>query len=518
MMLIGAMLLLSGCSGCSKEQKAAPPDQTRIFGTITVDEALDDSRDYSGIGVLVLDVTAGPDTLFRSETDMQGDFDGVANFPGQGAYELQIHRNNRRVADTTLILAHRDTVRIQGVLPRFSGHARISSRESEAMRTLNRLERQYNRILQIAAAGGIAQDTIPHVLDNWSNIFWQVYENWPETVAARIAARESLRMLEDRNDEMLMMRLRQHGDDEDIRMMAARFGFLSELRRNGLDVAIAWLDSLETQSTSQETRLQIAKNRIEVLYDSSRIEDARLRVRNYEADFGDDEEAMQWLSIIRYDIEHLSPGQLLPPFHLEAFWLDDAGYEEAGASNMDASVSEASEANVRDADAREANIGDEGVSSVDAGNANGMNANGMNANGMNANGMNAETLTLENLLGSPAVIEVVALSDRHYQSSYPQMQTLHILFGQEGVQFLTIPAEKNPIAVRAFYNERGQGWPVASAGAYAESDLEEQWNVYEMPVRFLIDSEGRIIRKFHGYNINELLIEIYRILNNGEIS
>ncbi len=483
MMLIGAMLLLSGCSGCSKEQKAAPPDQTRIFGTITVDEALDDSRDYSGIGVLVLDVTAGPDTLFRSETDMQGDFDGVANFPGQGAYELQIHRNNRRVADTTLILAHRDTVRIQGVLPRFSGHARISSRESEAMRTLNRLERQYNRILQIAAAGGIAQDTIPHVLDNWSNIFWQVYENWPETVAARIAARESLRMLEDRNDEMLMMRLRQHGDDEDIRMMAARFGFLSELRRNGLDVAIAWLDSLETQSTSQETRLQIAKNRIEVLYDSSRIEDARLRVRNYEADFGDDEEAMQWLSIIRYDIEHLSPGQLLPPFHLEAFWLDDVDSEDA-----------------------------------DAGNANGMNANGMNANGMNANGMNAETLTLENLLGSPAVIEVVALSDRHYQSSYPQMQTLHILFGQEGVQFLTIPAEKNPIAVRAFYNERGQGWPVASAGAYAESDLEEQWNVYEMPVRFLIDSEGRIIRKFHGYNINELLIEIYRILNNGEIS
>ncbi len=453
-----AMLIFTGCSGCSQDEPAMQPDQTRIYGTITVDEALDDSLDYSGIGVYVIDITAGPDTLFRSQTDRQGDFDGTATFPGQGAYELQIHRNDRRVADTTLILAHQDTIRIQGVLPRFAGHAQIYSAENEAMRTLNRLERQYNRILQIAAAGGIARDTIPHVLDNWSNIFWEVYGKWPETVAARIAARESLRMLEERNDDMLMQRLRQYGHHEDMRMLASRFGFLAVLRSSGLESGIAWIDSLETQSTSAETRLRIAKNRIEVLYDSSRIEDARLRIRNYEADFGDDEEAMQWLSVIRHDIEHLSPGQVLPSFQLDVFDL----------------------------------IGDEET--------------------------DAKTVTLEHFLGSPAVIEVVSLSDRIYQSSFLQLRTLFMLFSQEEVQFLTIPTEANPIVVRAFYDERGQDWPVARAGAYAESDLEERWNVYEMPVRFLIDSEGRIIRKFHGHNVNELLIELNRIVNNGEIS
>ncbi len=463
-MVVATLLLITGCSGCEQDdqndQVSQPkkPDQTRIYGTITVDEALDDSGDYSGIGVLVLDITAGPDTLFQSETDREGQFDGIATFFDQGAYELQIHRNSRRIADTTLILAHQDTVKIQGVLPRFSGHARISSRESEAMRTLNRLERQYNRILKITVLGGIAQDTIPYVLDNWSNIFWEVYKNWPETVAAGIAARESLSMLEERNDDLLMMRLRQYGENEDIRLLASRFGFLSELRQGGLDNAIDWMDSLESHARSTETRLQIAKNRIIALYDSSRIADARLRVQDYEAHFGDDEEAMQWLSAVRFDIEHLSPGEKLPPFHLEIFRL--AGTEET----------------------------------------------------------NAGKLTMEDVLGSPAVIEVVSLSDRLYQSSYPQLQTVHMLFRQEGVRFLTIPVEENPVAVRAFYNERGQDWPVASAGAYAESDLEQRWNVYEMPVRFLIDSDGRIIRKFHGHNMNELLIEINRILNNGEIS
>ncbi len=458
------MFLVTGCSGgnpdaqVSQPEQSNQPDQTRIHGTITVDEALDDSGDYSGIGVMVLDMTAGPDTLFQAQTNREGQFDGIASFYHQGIYELQIHRNNRRITDTTLILAHQDTVAVHGVLPRFSGHARISSRESEAMRTLNRLERQYNRILNIAVLGGIAQDTIPHVLENWSNIFWELYESWPGTVAAGIAARESLNMLEERNDDLLMLRLRQYGEYEDIRLLASRYGFLSELRRGGLDKAIDWIDSLDTHATSSETRLQIAKNRIVALYDSSRIAEARSRVQDYEADFGDDEMAMQWLSAVRYDIERLSPGEKLPPFQLEVFRL--AGSEET----------------------------------------------------------NVETLKMEDILGSPAMIEVVSLSDRLYQSSYPQLQTLHMIFGQEGVRFLTIPAEENLVAVRAFYEERGQDWPVAKAGAFAESDLEQRWNVYEMPVRFLIDSKGRIIRKYHGHNVNELLIELNRILNNGEIS
>ncbi len=464
-LLTAVILSVSGC-GNSREEPASEPaeERTRVYGSITLDDNFTprpgDTLATEGTGVLLLDLTGRPDTLFRAVTDALGTFDGEAVFPGQGAYTIRLYRNERRLADSTLILAHQDTIRIEGSLPRFAGSARFHSAENEAMRTLNRLERQYNRVIQIAAAGGIAQDTIPYVLDNWSSIFWEVWDAWPGTVAARIAARESLRMLEDRNDELLLQRLRDYGDDENIRMLAARFGFMSVLQNSGLDAAIAWADSLEAESTSQETRLRIAKNRIEVLYDSSRIDQARSRIRDYEARFAGDQEADAWLSVMRRDVEELSPGMRLPGFELEVL-LPERGDDDQPQTGF---------------------------------------------------------LTLEDLSGAPSLVEVVSLADRLYQASYPQLQTLYLIFNQEDVQFLSIPIEQSAIAVRAFYEERGQDWPVARAGAFAETDLEEQWNIYEMPVRFLINAEGRIIRKFHGHNINEILIELNRLINDGEIS
>ncbi len=470
LLLLGLAFGLSGCGSCSREDPQPTEDRTRISGKITLDETFipmpDDTLGLEGTRVLVVDLAGRPDTLFHAGTDTLGSFDGEAVFPRQGAYALRLYRSERRMADTTLLLAAQDTVRIEGSLPRFSGFARFHSDESEAMRTLNRLERQYNRIMQIAAAGGIARDTIPHVLDNWSSIYWEVFENWPGTIASRVATLESMRMLEGRNDELMMHRLREYGDHEDIRQLAARFGFISILQREGLDAAIAWADSLEAESTARETRLRISKNRIEVLYDSSRIDQARARIRDYENRFGGDAEADAWLSVIRYDVEQLSPGLTLPSFELE---VHDPPPES----------------------------GEEQLTGIHQG---------------------TRTMTLEDLRGGHAVIEVVSLADRTYQANYLQLYTLHLIYHQDNIEFLTIPVERSPIAVRAFFEERGQGWPVAKAGAYAESDLEERWNIYEMPVRFLIDSEGRIIRKFHGHNINELLVELNNIINDGENS
>ncbi len=488
LLLFALAVGLSGCGSCSREEPQPTEDRTRIYGVITLDDDFkpmpDDTLGLEGTRLLVLNLRGGPDTLFHARTDTQGTFDGEVVFPRQGAYALRLYRNERRMADTTLLLAPQDSVRIEGALPRFSGAARFHSDESEAMRTLTRLERQYNRVMQIAASGGIARDTIPQVLDNWSSIYWQVFENWPGTIASRIAALESMRMLEGRNDDLMMQRLREYGDHEDIRQLAARFGFMSILQREGLDAAIAWADSLEAASTAPETRLRISKNRIEVLYDSSRIDQARARIRDYESRFGSDAEADAWLSVMRYDVEQLAPGMPLPSFTLE---VDVPAAETGGAVDTEAQPESVVQSE----------------------------SEGQPESGVR---QDIRTMTLEDLRGGPALIEVVSLADRTYQANYLQLYTLHLLYRQENVQFLTIPVERSPIAVRAFVEERGQGWPVAKAGAYAESDLEERWNIYEMPVRFLIDSDGRIIRKLHGHNINELLVELNNIINDGDNS
>lgn len=503
--LILCLLFLAACgTTADNDTLTAVPESTYIFGNITVDEALDDTRNHSGISVIVVDgpaaltasattsgpaadtasPAAGPDTLFRAVTNRSGDFEGTARIPGQGIYELQVHRNNRRIADTTIVLAHQDTVWIEGFLPRFSGFARIISAENEAMRMLNRLERQYQRVLQIAAAGGVPQDTIPHLINTWSDIFWDAYKKWPGTIAGKIASRESLNMLDGHDDQKLMQRLRMYGGDEHVRMLAARFGFLTELRENGLDAAIAWIDSLESESNSHDVRVMIAKNRLEVLYDSSRIDDAKTRLRDFENAFSGDDEALAWLDFMRYDIEYLSPGQMLPFFKMEFAALTDIpvfepfGLEGHGGPNRSGTGS------------RQDMIPATGELRI---------------------------LSPDDLSGMPALIEIVSLRDRMYQAVYPQLRTMHLVFGQEGIRFLTIPVEESAIAVSAFFQERGQSWPVAKPGAYAASDLSERWNIYDLPVRFLIDSDGRIIRKFHGHNLNEIIMELNKITTNGEV-
>ena len=451
--LLLTTFLMTGCGSCEREEADPGLSETRISGTVTVDEALDDTRDYSGITLLVRGGSAGPDTVFHAVTDFDGHFDGTARFPRQDFYQLRIHRSDRRIADTTIVLAAGDTIQVEGSLPRFAGRAQIRSTEHEALQTLNRLDRQYGRMLAHASVGNVDEDFFPDMLDQWSDIYWEVFERWPGTLAGREAADESLRKIEERNDEELMRRLREYGDHEWVRQLASRYGFLAKIRQEGLDAAIVWSDSLEAESTTQETRRRIAMNRIEVLYDSARTDQARNRVHDFEDAFGDDMEVENWLTAMQYDIEHLSAGEPLPSFELELQFNGDRN-----------------------------------------------------------------TIGLEDLAGSPAVIEVVGLTDREYQFTFNELLMAHRIFNDEGIQFLTIPVEENPITVGAFYEERDQDWPVARAGAYAESDLEERWNVFELPVRIVIDSDGRIVRKLHGSSINELISELNKLLiNNGEV-
>ena len=480
MLLLGAILLASAsvwsCGRSGEPEEATGPEvhEAHIHGRVTVDETLDATGDYSGITLLVLDPATGPDTLFRSITEQDGRFEGTARFTTPDIYLMEVHRSGNRLADTTVVLGPQDTIRLEGMLPQFSGNTHITSTENDAMRTLNRLERQYNRIVQIAAAGGIPQDTIPDILDHWSDIFWQVYEENSGTVAADIAARESLQMLQEADQDRLMRRLREHGDDEWIRMLAARFGFVAEMERHGLDAGLAWIDSLEAESTSPETRRRIARNRIEVLYDSARTDEARARMRDYKKAFEDDPETAQWLDVIRYDVEHLASGDPFPEFRMD--FLSLTGGDVFHAFDLPGVDP----------------LGEFGT-------------------------LPAQPIGPEELRGAPAMVEVVSLTDRGYQASYNQLRTYYMIFQQEGIRFLTIPVEENPVTVGAFFNDRGQDWPVARAGAYADSDLEERWNIYDKPVRFLIDSDGRIVRKLHGHNLNELLIEINTLVTNGEL-
>lgn len=480
LLLALSALLLTGTLACQRDRSDTllPTDRsghTHIQGTITVDPAIDASADYSGIRVLVLgnptlasaqnnaggvgtDTAQSPstlvaDTLYRAVTDTTGYFEGLARIPADDIYRLRVYRREFRLADTTLVLAVGDTVRIEGMLPRFSGRASIDSRENNAMRTLNRLDRQYNRIYALAAIGAVPADSIPAMQRSWSNIYWEMFESAPNTVAGAMAAEESLQLVGNRDDALLMSRLRDHGQNEVIRGLAATYGFLGAIRTRGLDDAVTWMDSLSQQMTDRDNRILLEMNLIEVLYDSARTALASERIERFTSNYADEPLTASWLASFRYDIEHLSAGMPLPDFSLP----------------------------------------------------------------VTLPGAQTDSMQLAALSGGPALIEVARISDAAYQAYFSELNFMYDLYEPQGVSFFTIPAENSRVTVSAFFAEREQRWPVAQAGALAESDLAERWNLYELPTRFLIDGQGRIIRKFHGHDLTEVQRTLQSFLTNGEV-
>ncbi|MDI6402446.1 hypothetical protein QLX67_10605 [Balneolaceae bacterium ANBcel3] len=437
------------CGKTEEKKEERQRSETRIHGTITVDPTLDDTRNYSGITLLI---RHQQDTLFHAVTGREGTFDSRATFPERNTYILEVQRNRQRLADTMLVLAPDDAIFIEGMLPRFSGKAEISSYENDAMKTFVRMERQYSRAFTLAALGEVHQDSLPAFMQQWSGLFWQLFERYPETLAGSLAAQESFQMSYLDQDQSWMQRIYAYPENETIQLLAARYGFMAKLYADGLDEALVWLDSLEANIPFPEVRKQLARNRIEILYDSARTAEAYEYLEAFDRAFDTGTDLDMWRQALGYDIRYLAPGEPLPDFELP-FFKDGERF----------------------------------------------------------------TRTLEDLAGAPALIEVVSIAERSYRLDYQDLQTVYRMFEDQGLQFLTLPMEESQTLVNAFFEEWGQQWPVAEAGAYRSSTLETDWNVYEWPVRFLVDADGRIVRKFHGTPLNEIIIEINTLITNGEV-
>lgn len=121
-----------------------------------------------------------------------------------------------------------------------------------------------------------------------------------------------------------------------------------------------------------------------------------------------------------------------------------------------------------------------------------------------------DILHSDSLKGAPYVLEIASLRDAVYQEQFPQMQGLFYVYNQAGVNFITLPVEDNIVVVDAFFDERQQLWPLAEAGTWRNDDLFRRLNVTSLPVRFLVDAEGNIVRKYVGH-INTLLEDLNRV-------
>lgn len=445
--LIASLLLLFlwSCSRSSEEARL----ETTVKGVLSVDPALDNSGDYSGIQILstIINHEGVTDTLFTAITDSTGAFSGRAQFPESDFYPLIISRNQNVFGILNVIFSENDTLTINAVLPDLTGTVEIESREQSVLEIYERVDRGFNRVVNFINAGAItAADSIQAEIEKWSTIYWELYEEYPDTYAGLVAGEMAISILRGWNDAMMMdlqseFRSRNRALSNETRAVIVEY--LTET--DGLNSALEYLRVLRGDAVRELQRIEIDVQLIELLYDSSRIVEANQLLDQFMREYQDNRVAMEWAETTRYDLEILAPGNPFPPV---SFTI-----------------------------------------------------------------INGDSISTADLIGTPFLIEITRLDNLLYQQQYDRTVAIYQLYRNFGLEVITIPLAANQFQINAFFEERDMQWKIAAPGSFDPETILDSLNLTRVPTRFLIDRDGNIVRRYIGNEYDDIVRGLQQITN-----
>lgn len=126
---------------------------------------------------------------------------------------------------------------------------------------------------------------------------------------------------------------------------------------------------------------------------------------------------------------------------------------------------------------------------------------------------NGSSVSRDSMIGQPYILEITRLSNNLYQEQFDRTVVIHSIYKNYGLQVITLPLDESQVTVDAFFEERVKPWPVADAQAFNRDSLLEEFNVRLIPTRFLIDQDGKIVRKYVGNEYDDVIKGIQQILN-----
>ncbi|MEX2362267.1 MAG: hypothetical protein WD597_01535, partial [Balneolaceae bacterium] len=312
--ILSALLVSLIATSCSNEPETF---STVVKGNLSVADSLDDSSDYSGIGVTLINRDSAenePDTVFNTLTDKVGNFEGVVQFPEKKYYRLVISRNGQNLGTIGAILAENDTLTIEGILPGLDENLTLKSREHDALKTFNRVENSFQRVAAFIRGGAVPDSMLAYELEKWSNLYWEIHEKNENTIASHFAAEQSAVLLSGWADERMLKRIDSALPADYIVSVAVRLGKPYIAETKGFDSASGYLDSLFHLAQNESVKEMILRDKIKMHFDSSRIKEAKSLLTNYERDYAEKSNAQEWAKTIRYDLNYLAPGVNAPDF------------------------------------------------------------------------------------------------------------------------------------------------------------------------------------------------------------
>lgn len=117
------------------------------------------------------------------------------------------------------------------------------------------------------------------------------------------------------------------------------------------------------------------------------------------------------------------------------------------------------------------------------------------------------------LMGNAYLLEIVELADPRYQGEYPLINYTNMSYAPMGLQIITVPVDDDPILKDAFFEERERNWTIADDRRNLGEELFGNLNIRAVPTRFLIDRNGRIVRKYVDRDISHVLMDLDEMYN-----
>lgn len=306
------LITLAVISGCASESDT--PDSTLVSGTIVIaQDANGDEPDFSGIQLLIVAGQEQPrDTLLNAFTDIDGNFSSVVRVPERGVYPLVVSRNNRVIHIGSMVLAPSDTVTVTGELPNLDRTLRIDSPENRAMATYERLQRLYGRVATLAFGGVVSQDSIPILMNQWSDLFWSMRAEHPSTYASRLASIDAIDILEGWNDPMVLERLGELDGNDMYFTVKLAYGGHIRARTEGIQAGVDYLTQLRRSVRDTDRRRAVDTRIIELMVDYGEYEMALDQARQLVRSTRNDTLLSEWAEDAVYRLENLMPGRMLP--------------------------------------------------------------------------------------------------------------------------------------------------------------------------------------------------------------
>lgn len=309
------------CMACGNDAGAGQRQATvtsTLEGHITLDTAVDSSANFSGFEVTVGEnIDGNMDTLAFAVTDSDGQFAMRVQAPRPNIYSLVISREGSILLYDEIAIADGDSASFKLKFPFGNRPVMIRSKENAALLGFkNTMALHTGEINRMQREGVNDMAAYQNRINQTTEILWSLRESSPNTLAASLAAAQSILMLERANDSLLVaraMELEANNPDYGRIIGAAR---RATVRLKGLEAAPALVETMRDK-ISEPDILAAAQSELVLAYrDNDEINKALDAARELKMNFATDSAWIRWADRAIYDLETLMPGMEAPAFSL----------------------------------------------------------------------------------------------------------------------------------------------------------------------------------------------------------